>query len=246
MKDARAERTTVKNLHRVAAAALGLALGACNAPKAQTPAELKTDDEKTVYALGHMLGKNALGPMKLTPAEIEIVKRGLDDAVAGKTPAVPLETFGPKVQAFAQQRASAASAAQLGPEKEKGKAFAEKAAQESGAVKTPTGLVVQHQSPGTGKMPVVTDTVRVHYRGTLTDGTEFDSSHKRGQPIEFALRNVIPCWTEALQLMKIGGKAKIVCPSDIAYGDRGTGNIPGGATLVFEVELLDVVPGQTR
>jgi FKBP-type peptidyl-prolyl cis-trans isomerase FkpA len=231
----------MRHIKRAAAILLTVGLGACKAPEPPKPAELKTEDEKTIYAIGHMLGKNALGPMKLTPAELEIVQRGLTDSVTGKTPAVPLDTYLPKVQAFAQQRATAASTAQLGPEKEKGKAFAEQAAKEGGAIKTPSGLVLQHQTPGTGKAPTAVDSVKVHYRGTLTDGTEFDSSFKRGQPVEFPLRNVIPCWTEALQLMKVGGKAKIVCPSEIAYGDRGNQQIPGGATLVFEVELIDIV-----
>ena len=109
-------------------------------------------------------------------------------------------------------------------------------------MRTPSGLVFQSLSPGQGTTPKVSDSIQVHYRGTLIDGTEFDSSFKRGQPIDFALANVIPCWTEGLQLMKVGGKAKLICPSEIAYGDRGTGNIPPGATLIFEVELLGIGP----
>ena len=204
-------------------------------------AELKTEEEKTLYALGLILGKNACGPLKPTEAELALIVRGLSDAATGKTPAVPLETYGPKVQAFAQARVAAAAQSASGPEKDKGKAFAEQAAKEAGAVRTPTGLVFQSLSPGKGKAPTAADSVKVHYRGTLIDGTEFDSSIKRGQPVDFALANVIPCWTEGLQLMRAGGKAKLVCPSDIAYRDQGTGNIPPGATLVFEVELLDVV-----
>ena len=211
-------------------------------------AELKTEDEKTLYALGLILGKNACGPLKPTEAELAIIVRGLSDAASGKSPAVPLETYGPKVQAFAQARmavaaqsASASAQAAAGPEKDKGKAFAEQVAKQAGAVRTPTGLVFQSLTPGKGKTPTAADSVKVHYRGTLIDGTEFDSSIKRGQPVDFALANVIPCWTEGLQLMKVGGKAKLVCPSDIAYRDQGQGNIPPGATLVFEVELLDVV-----
>lgn len=202
--------------------------------------ELKTEDEKTLYALGLYLGKTAVGPLKCSPAELEIVQRGIQDAATGKTPAVPLETYGPKLQAFAQARIAAAAQSASGPEKEKGKAFAEQAAKGQGAVRTPTGLVFENLSPGKGRTPTVSDAVKVHYRGTLIDGTEFDSSIKRGAPVEFALTNVIPCWTEGLQLMKVGGKAKLVCPPEIAYGDRGTGNIPPGATLIFEVELLDI------
>jgi FKBP-type peptidyl-prolyl cis-trans isomerase FkpA len=173
---------------------------------------------------------------------VAIIVRGLRDAASGQTPAVPLDQYGPKVQAFAQARAASAATASAGPEKEKGRAYAEKAAQEQGSVKTPTGLILQTLQEGSGRKPVASDSVKVHYRGTLIDGTEFDSSYKRNQPIDFALQNVVACWTEGLQLMKVGSKARLVCPSDIAYGDRGAPpNIPPGATLVFEVELLDVV-----
>jgi FKBP-type peptidyl-prolyl cis-trans isomerase FkpA len=214
--------------------------------KGQAPApasaELKTEDEKTLYTLGALIGKNACAPLKLTAAEIELVKRGLEDAAAGKTLQAPLETYGPKVQAFAQARASAAGAAAAGPEKEKGKAFLEQAAKETGAVRTPTGLVIQVLSAGKGPKPGPTDQVKVHYRGTLIDGKEFDSSYKRGQPVDFGLQNVIPCWTEGVQLMNVGSKARLVCPSEIGYGDRGNPPvIPPGATLAFEVELLDIL-----
>jgi len=118
--------------------------------------------------------------------------------------------------------------------------YIEKAAAEPGAQKTASGLVYRELTPGTGASPKATDTVRVHYRGTLTDGTEFDSSYKRNEPAQFPLRGVIPCWTEGVQRMKVGGKARLVCPSDLAYGDAGRPSIPGGAALVFEIELLEI------
>jgi FKBP-type peptidyl-prolyl cis-trans isomerase FkpA len=115
------------------------------------------------------------------------------------------------------------------------------AAKEPGAVVTPSGLVYRSLTEGKGASPGATDQVRVHYRGTLPNGTEFDSSYKRGQPIDFPLNRVIPCWTEGLQKMKVGGKAKLTCPPEIAYGSRGAGGvIPPNATLHFEVELLGV------
>jgi FKBP-type peptidyl-prolyl cis-trans isomerase FkpA len=126
-----------------------------------------------------------------------------------------------------------------------GEAALAAAAAEPGAVRTPSGLVFRSLRDGTGAQPAATDTVRVNYRGTLPDGREFDSSYKRGQPANFALNRVIACWTEGVQKMKVGGKAKLVCPPSIAYGDRGAGrDVPPGATLIFEVELLDVAPAR--
>jgi FKBP-type peptidyl-prolyl cis-trans isomerase FkpA len=116
-----------------------------------------------------------------------------------------------------------------------------KAAAEKDAVVTASGLVFRSLKPGAGANPVPTDTIKVHYRGTFPDGREFDSSYKRGQPASFPLNHVIKCWTEGVQLIKVGGKAKLTCPSAIAYGERGAGaDIPPNATLVFEVELLGI------
>ena len=196
----------------------------------------QTEDEKTMYALGAILGKNVAG-FKLTPAEIERVKEGLADACSGKTLAVPLETYGPKVQQLAQARAMAGAQA----EDAQSDAFRLKAASQPGAVKTPSGLVFRTLTPGKGQSPTATGIVRVHYEGTLTNGTVFDSSRQRGEPVEFPLNQVIPCWTEGLQRMKVGERAQLVCPASIAYGPQGRPpTIPGGATLVFDVELLDV------
>jgi FKBP-type peptidyl-prolyl cis-trans isomerase FkpA len=115
------------------------------------------------------------------------------------------------------------------------------AAKEAGAKVTASGLVIRMTKEGSGAQPIATSTVKVHYKGTFPDGKEFDSSYKRGEPIEFGLNRVIPCWTEGVALMKVGGTAKLTCPSAIAYGSRGAGSvIPPNATLVFEVELLAV------
>jgi FKBP-type peptidyl-prolyl cis-trans isomerase FkpA len=120
------------------------------------------------------------------------------------------------------------------------KAYLDKAAAEPGAQKTASGLIYRELKPGTGASPKATDTVKVHYRGTLPDGKEFDSSYG-GQPLEFPLNRVIRAWTEGVQMMKVGGKAQLVCPASIAYGERGAPpDIPGGATLIFEVELLGI------
>ena len=119
--------------------------------------------------------------------------------------------------------------------------FAQAAAKEAGAKVTASGLVYRSLQDGQGVSPVATDKVKVHYRGTFPDGKEFDSSYKRNQPIDFPLNGVIPCWTEGVQLMKVGGKAKLTCPPAIAYGSRGAGGvIPPNATLQFEVELIAI------
>lgn len=117
----------------------------------------------------------------------------------------------------------------------------DKAAKEKGAVKTASGMVYRSIREGKGKSPLASSTVEVNYRGTLTNGKEFDSSYKRNQSISFPLSGVIPCWTEGVQKMKVGGKAKLVCPPELAYGSRGAGSdVPPNATLIFEVELLSI------
>ena len=120
-------------------------------------------------------------------------------------------------------------------------AISDAAAKESGAVTTASGLVYRSLADGNGASPTASDRVKVHYKGTFPDGREFDSSYKRGTPIEFPLNGVIACWTEGVQRMKVGGKAKLTCPPQIAYGSRGAGGvIPPNATLLFEVELLGI------
>jgi len=199
------------------------------------PQKLDTDDQKTLYALGQLLGRNIKG-FGLKPEELELVKAGLTDAVTDAKPQVDLETYGPKVNDLAQARAATVAA----DSKKKGQEFADNVAKQKDATKTPSGVVIRTITPGTGESPSASDVVKVHYEGKLIDGTVFDSSIKRGQPVEFPLNGVVPCWTEAVQKMKKGGKAQIVCPSSAAYGDRGQPpSIPPGATLSFEVELID-------
>ena len=198
------------------------------------------DDEQTPYALGMMIGRS-LGDFDLTPRELELVKAGLSDVVTKKKKATELEKFDSKVQELRRTRMTARSVV----EKANGTKAAEAAAREPGAIRTDSGMVIRTTKPGTGAAsPAPTDKVKVHYVGRLLDGTEFDSSRKRGQPAEFPLNGVIPCWTEGVGKMKVGEVATLFCPSAIAYGDGGRPpTIPGGATLVFEVELLEIPAG---
>jgi len=197
------------------------------AAKKPAPAPM-TEEQKTIYSLGLSIYKS-LGRFELTPAELDLVKKAISDAAA-KKPAVDLEVYGPKIGELQRDRSSRASNAYLA-----------KAAAEPGALKTDSGLIYKELTLGTGDSPKATDNVKVNYKGTLVDGTVFDSSYARNEPAEFPLNRVIPCWTEGVQKMKVGGKAKLVCPSSIAYGDSGQPpTIPGGATLVFEVELLAI------
>ena len=207
------------------------------AVKAPAPAAVApmTDEEKTVYALG-LLVQRSLRQFDLTAGELEILKRALSDAAASK-PAVELTEWGPRVDPLARARAARVAAR----EKTAAAEYVARAAAQTGAVKSVSGLVYRETAAGTGASPKASDTVKVHYRGTLTDGTEFDSSYARNEPAEFQLQGVIPCWTEGVQKMKVGGKARLVCPSDLAYGDTGNQAIPGGAALVFDVELLEIV-----
>jgi FKBP-type peptidyl-prolyl cis-trans isomerase FkpA len=194
-----------------------------------------TDAQKPVYAIG-LLMQRSLEQFDLTAAELDVLKRALTDAAARK-PAIDIDEWGPKIEAFAAARTERVAAR----EKAASIAYLAKAAAEAGVVKTGSGLIYRDVSPGSGPSPTANDTVKVHYRGTLINGTEFDSSFRRNEPAEFPLAGVIPCWTEGVQKMKVGGKARLVCPSDLAYGDAGRPSIPGGATLVFEVELLEIV-----
>ncbi len=200
-------------------------------------ADPSTDEQKTFYALGLIISQS-LTPFALSESELDLVRAGMTDGVLKKTPKVDLPTYGPKVNQVQQTRA----AAQAETEKKAGAAFLTKAAAEPGAKKTESGAIITTLKEGKGEQPKATDTVKVHYHGTLIDGTVFDSSVKRGEPATFPLNQVIKCWTEALPLVKVGGKSKVVCPSAIAYGDRGSPpTIKPGATLIFEVELLDIV-----
>lgn len=199
------------------------------------------DAEKTLYSVGLAVA-NSLQVFALTPSELEIVMRGIRDGATGKAKTDLDAKTSAAVNELAKTRMEKANAAESAKEKESGPAHLAKAANEKGATKTASGAIVIPIKEGTGPSPTATDKVKVHYTGTLVNGKTFDSSVQRGQPAEFPLGGVIKCWTEGLQKMKVGGKAKIVCPADIAYGPQGRPPvIPGNAVLTFEVELLEIV-----
>jgi FKBP-type peptidyl-prolyl cis-trans isomerase len=199
-------------------------------------AEDLSEDEKTFYYMGIAMEQN-LRFFTLSDEEFELVVRGLREAREGKQLELERTVYRPKVQELGEQRMKKAAAA----EKLKAHAFLAEAAQRKGAVRTESGLIYTEITPGSGKSPERTDTVKVHYHGTLRDGTVFDSSVQRGSPFEFRLDRVIPCWSEGVSMMQVGGKSTIVCPPEIAYGERGSPPvIPGNAALTFEVELIEI------
>jgi FKBP-type peptidyl-prolyl cis-trans isomerase FkpA len=218
-----------------------LVLVACTPAEPPAPAapaasvQLQSDQDRTLYALGLAIGQN-VRDFNLTAAEADIVALGLTDSVLGNEPKAALEEFGPRIQMLMQERMMAGAA----EEKDASNAWVAEQAALPGAERSASGIVLIPMTEGTGENPTADSTVRVHYHGTLRDGTVFDSSVQRGEPISFPLSGVIPCWTEGVQKIKVGGKAKLICPSDTAYGDQGSGSIPGGAALAFEVELLGI------
>jgi FKBP-type peptidyl-prolyl cis-trans isomerase FkpA/FKBP-type peptidyl-prolyl cis-trans isomerase FklB len=198
--------------------------------------EPKTEEQKTLYALG-LAVSGGLAPFKLSEAELEMVEAGLADGVLNRKRKVDMEAYLPKVQELQRTRVALAADA----EKKAASTYLDKAAKEKGVTRTASGLLYSTIKAGAGASPKATDAVTVHYHGTLTNGAVFDSSVQRGQPATFNLNQVIPCWTEGLQRMKVGEKARLVCPSNLAYGDQGRPpQIQPGATLIFEVELLDI------
>ncbi|KPL24439.1 MAG: hypothetical protein AMJ75_03785 [Phycisphaerae bacterium SM1_79] len=203
---------------------------------------LKTEMDKVSYAIGIQLGQN----FKNQGVDIKIgpLLRGLSDALAGKPPALTQEEiqkvmtdFSKQMMAKRQEQQKASAAKNLA----EGKAFLEANGKKEGVKVLPSGLQYKILKEGTGKSPTAEDKVKINYQGTLIDGTEFDSSYKTGKPVEYPVKNFIKGWTEALQLMKEGGKWQLFIPPDLAYGERGNRGIPGNSTLIFEVELLEIL-----
>jgi len=195
-----------------------------------------TEDQKTLYFLGKAVSSK-IKQFDFSADEAKFIVQGFTETLAGKEMKLE-DSYGMKLNEYLAKKQEA----MVTKEKEKNKPFLEKMAKEPGAVKLPSGVIYIPVKEGAGVNPTAADMVKVHYHGTFPDGKVFDSSVERGTPAEFPLGGVIPCWTEGVQKIKVGGKAKLVCPSETAYGDQGAGGaIPGGAALVFEVELLDII-----
>jgi FKBP-type peptidyl-prolyl cis-trans isomerase FkpA len=195
-----------------------------------------TENEKALYAIGLVLARQ-LEVFDLSPAELRMVKRGINDATKGKKPKVDFALYSKKSQELATARRDA-----------HGKKLASKVAdfmakeeEKEGAVKTASGLIYQSLREGQGTTPTLSDKIKVHYRSTLIDGKEMESTYKVGEPDELVLKEFMKCLVEGVQMMSPGGKARMICPPEIALGKEGSGIIPPDATLVFEVELLEVV-----
>ena len=210
-------------------------------PPETNPANMDTHLHDASYGIGFDMGRQlAQAPFKL---DVDQVVAGLRDASGGKPTAVPeaqvraaLEKLKVDAAADAEAKARQGGDATI----KAGDAYRAENAKRPGVTTTPSGLQIETLTAGTGESPKATDKVKVHYVGTLIDGTKFDSSIDRGEPITFPLNGVIKGWGEGLQLMKVGGKARLVIPPSLGYGAQGTGPIPPNATLIFEVQLLSI------
>lgn len=201
----------------------------------QGQAQPESDDEKALYTIGLMIGQQ-LEQLALSDQELEYVFEGLKDQAQGNEHQVDADEQMERINAFMTERSRQGSA----QSQEEGQAFREQFIEEGGTL-TDSGLAYRIIEQGSGEKPSAEDTVEVHYEGQLIDGTVFDSSYTRGETVTFPLNRVIAGWTEGLQLIAPGGKIQLVIPPELGYGDQGAPpTIPGGATLVFEVELIDI------
>ena len=202
--------------------------------------EPTTDEQKALYALGLAINQS-LNNFTLSESEFELVKSGITDGFF-KRPKVDLQAFGLKISELQQTRASVIAEG----EKKLGAAFLAKIAAEPGSKKTESGAILTTIKEGKGATPKASDTVKVHYNGTLIDGTVFDTTTKHGEPAALRVNEMSKCWMEGIQQMKVGSKSKLVCPSNLAYRDKGLPPlIKPGATLVFEIELLEIAAKQS-
>jgi FKBP-type peptidyl-prolyl cis-trans isomerase len=199
--------------------------------------EPKTDTEKTIYTLGQMDSRR-LQNFDLSADEFQVWVKGVKDGLDGDTGKIDMQAFSKEISKLGDERSKRVAES----EKKEALNYLAKMKKEEGAEVLASGVIFQNVKEGEGEMPAADSMVKVHYHGTLRSGEVFDSSVDRGSPATFPLNRVIPCWTEAVQKIKVGGKAKVTCPSDKAYGDRGAPpKIKPGAALTFDIELLEIV-----
>lgn len=224
---------------------LAVALSAAMVAPTISAVELKTDEQKVSYSVGLMVGEQ----LKTIPdLDFDAFYEAVQTIYKGDEAKLTPEQVREVMEAFQKKQMEAQKAKfdKLSSDNlEKGQKYLAENGKKSAVKTTESGLQYEELTAGKGAMPTAQDTVKVHYRGTLIDGTEFDSSYSRNEPVSFPLNGVIPGWTEGLQLIKEGGKARLVIPADLAYGPGGMGNAIGpNETLIFEVELLEINPGQ--
>jgi FKBP-type peptidyl-prolyl cis-trans isomerase FklB len=226
-------------------AVMAFGLVSTRAAAAESPTVLKSDQDKISYSIGSNIGSSVKQQTQQQGLDLkpEIVAAGLKDALTGAKPLLTEQEVRDTLMNL--QKDMVSKQAEMGEKnKKQGEAFLAENKKKPGVKTLPSGLQYQVIKEGKGQKPKATDTVKAHYKGTLINGTEFDSSEKRGEPATFPLGNVIPGWTEALQLMPVGSKWRLFIPAELGYGERGAGNLIGpNSTLVFEVELLGVEAG---
>lgn len=225
--------------------ALTLALAACKKDAQPSSAKLDSEDAKAAYSIGYMTAKSMSA--QLPSLQVESYQAGFKDAYAKKPGTITEEemktvlmAFETKMKKEAEEKQKKAAAEAVS----KGAAYLAENAKKAGVTTTASGLQYEVLKEGSGAKPKATDTVKVHYEGKLVDGTVFDSSIKRGEPVSFPLNQVIPGWTEGVQLMSVGSKYRFVIPANLAYGENGGGPIPPNSVLTFEVELLEINPAK--
>lgn len=229
----------------VQAAAAGKKAAVATTPKKKVsqykPVRLETEEDKTLYGLGLVIARQ-LQVFKLSPKELRIVRQGMYDGVKGRKPKVDFTVYSKKSveMGIARRDAHGKNLAVRTP------GYLELAVAEEGALKSSTGVIYLSIKDGVGANPVETDKVKFHQRATLIDGEEVENSYKRGEPDTGLLKESLPCLAESVKLMKPGGKARIVCPSETAFGKEGYGVIPPDAALIFEIELVEVMKPESE
>ncbi|WP_394130581.1 FKBP-type peptidyl-prolyl cis-trans isomerase [Shewanella maritima] len=247
----------MKSMYKLSLVALAVVgLTACNQEQqveAPKKLEITTDAQKEAYSVGGSIGSYMAGHIKEQEelglaVDRELIVKGFADGInenmqlTEEEMQTVLQTLDQKLNEKRQAQATELAAKTVA----EGQKFLEDNKAKEGVTTTESGLQFEVLTAAEGDKPVAEDTVQVHYRGTLIDGTEFDSSYSRGEPAKFPLNRVIPGWTEGVQLMSVGSKFKFVIPSELAYGERDTGTIPANSTLIFEVELLDIEKAATE